>query len=278
MRKAVFHTHCSYCDGRAPMEEFVVRSISAGFSAYGISSHAPIEGMKWTVDKADMDDYLSEFRRLKQKYAADLELYVGLEADYLDGELNPATDYIRSLPLDYIIGSVHLLRTPSGEVVDTDTGIENFTRLLNTCFGGDLWFMVEEYFKASERMVRLGGFDFIGHMDKISYNASLIDEDLVFSDRDRKLFDNYSALIAESGLMVEVNTKSFLKRGVFYPHVRHFSSLHELGIPVVVNSDAHAPDLIEVGIKEALAGLKAAGYDSVRQLVCGKWEDIAIEI
>ena len=37
-----YHSHCSFCDGQAPAEEFVKSAISAGFTAYGISSHAPL--------------------------------------------------------------------------------------------------------------------------------------------------------------------------------------------------------------------------------------------
>ena len=37
-----YHSHCSFCDGKAPMEEFIKEAIRQGFSAYGISSHAPL--------------------------------------------------------------------------------------------------------------------------------------------------------------------------------------------------------------------------------------------
>ena len=36
-----------------------------------------------------MDDYLSEFHRLKEKYAGRIELYIGLEIDYLNEASNP---------------------------------------------------------------------------------------------------------------------------------------------------------------------------------------------
>ena len=35
-----YHSHCLYCDGRANMEDFIRFAISAGFTSYGISSHA----------------------------------------------------------------------------------------------------------------------------------------------------------------------------------------------------------------------------------------------
>ncbi len=37
-----YHSHCSFCDGKAPMEEFIREAIRQGFTAYGVSSHAPL--------------------------------------------------------------------------------------------------------------------------------------------------------------------------------------------------------------------------------------------
>ena len=65
-----YHSHCLYCDGRANMEDFIRFAISEGFSSYGISSHAPLPfSTAWTMEWDRMDDYLSEFSRLKEKYA-----------------------------------------------------------------------------------------------------------------------------------------------------------------------------------------------------------------
>ena len=52
------------------MEDFIRFAISEGFSSYGISSHAPLPfSTAWTMEWDRMDDYLSEFARLKEKYA-----------------------------------------------------------------------------------------------------------------------------------------------------------------------------------------------------------------
>ena len=66
------------------MEDFIRFAISEGFSSYGISSHAPLPfSTAWTMEWDRMDDYLSEFSRLKEKYADKIELAIGLEIDYL---------------------------------------------------------------------------------------------------------------------------------------------------------------------------------------------------
>lgn len=73
------------------MEDFIRFAISEGFTSYGISSHAPLPfSTAWTMEWDRMDDYLSEFSRLKKKYADKIELAIGLEIDYLNEESNPS--------------------------------------------------------------------------------------------------------------------------------------------------------------------------------------------
>ena len=80
-----YHSHSLYCDGRAGMEDFVRFAISEGFTSYGFSSHAPLPfSTAWAMEWDRMDDYLAEFHRMKKKYARKIELYLGLEIDYLN--------------------------------------------------------------------------------------------------------------------------------------------------------------------------------------------------
>ena len=82
-----YHSHSLYCDGRANMEDFIRFALSEGFTSYGFSSHAPLPfSTAWTMEWDAMDDYLAEFHRLKAKYAGQIELYIGLEIDYLNKE------------------------------------------------------------------------------------------------------------------------------------------------------------------------------------------------
>ena len=76
--------------------------------------------------------------------------------------------------------------------------------------------------------------------------------------------------------MIEVNTKTLHRNGFLYPNREHFALIHKLGIPVVVNSDAHLPELINSGRPEALKWLKEAGFKTVRQLEQGTWTDVPI--
>lgn len=272
-----YHSHCLFCDGRADMETFVRFAVAEGFSAYGFSSHAPLPfEATWTLPREQMPQYLAEFKRLKERYAGQIELYVGLEIDYLDDTSNPASEWFQQLPLDYRIGSVHLLPAPDGRIVDIDTSAEKYRQIVDTCFGGDLEYVVRLYFQRLRRMVQLGGFNILGHADKMHYNAQQYRPGLLDEPWYRELMETYWNEVARSGCVVEVNTKAYARTGVFFPNERYFPWLRDLQVRVTVDSDAHEPDKIESGRPQALKALREAGFRSVAELHRGVWEEVPI--
>lgn len=272
-----YHSHCLYCDGRAGMEDFVRFALSYGFTSYGFSSHAPLPfSTAWTMEWDCMDDYLAEFRRLKEKYAGRIELYVGLEIDYLNEESNPSIARFRELPLDYRIGSVHLLYNDRDEVVDIDVPADAFRQIVDREFGGDLERVVRLYYARLRRMLELGGFDIVGHADKMHYNAMCYRPGLLDEPWYDDLVRDYLAEIARRGYQVEINTKAYRSLGTFFPNERYFSYLHSLGVRVQVNSDSHYPELINSGRPEALDALRKAGYKTVMELYGGKWKEMPL--
>lgn len=272
-----YHSHCNYCDGKAPLEDFIKSAIEKGFTSYGISSHAPLPfPTKWTMNKEDVSAYLAEADMLKEKYASQIELYIGMEIDYLNEESNPSIPFFRELPLDYRIGSVHLLEDANGTVVDTDTTKEKFKERLDKHFNGDLKSTVLCYFRNLMHMIELGGFDIVGHADKISYNADYCEPGVLEQMWYKDIIREYFSLIAKRGLMVEINTKAYKNLGVFYPNRALFPLLKELHIPVIVNSDAHFPELINDARPEALLALQEAGIHTVMELHHGQWKEVPI--
>ena len=270
-----YHSHCTFCDGRASMEDFVKEAIRQGFTSYGISSHAPLPfPTRWTMEREDVPDYLHEICRLKQQYAGEIEIYAGMEIDYLDAGSNPGIEYFRQLPLDYRIGSVHLLYDDEGRVVDSDLPAEKFRQMVDKHFQGDVERVVRLYYERSRRMVELGGFDIVGHADKIHYNAAYCRPGILEEPWYDRLVRDYFVEIARRGYQVEINTKAWSELGTFYPDERYFLLLRELGIRVQVNSDAHYPERIASGMAEAYRALHRAGFTSVMRLQDGQWAEI----
>lgn len=274
-----YHSHCSFCDGRAPFEEFVKEAITQGFYSYGVSSHAPLPfPTQWTMEWEQMEAYLDEFNNLRQKYADEIELYVGLEIDYLNEESNPSVARFTELPLDYRIGSVHLLYDAAGEVVDIDCSPAVFKERVDRHFNGDVLRVVRMYFDRLFRMVELGGFDILGHADKMHYNASCYHPGLLDEPWYEALMKDYFSLVASRGYLVEINTKAYDSLGTFYPNSRYWELMKEYQIKILVNSDAHYPERINAGRIEALRLLQAKGFAAVAELHQGSWREVPIVV
>ena len=274
-----YHSHCSFCDGRAPFEEFVKEAIRQGFYSYGVSSHAPLPfPTQWTMEWEQMEAYLDEFKNLRSKYADEIELYVGLEIDYLNEESNPSVARFTELPLDYRIGSVHLLYDAAGEVVDIDCSPAVFKERVDRHFNGDVLRVIRMYFDRLFRMVELGGFDILGHADKMHYNASYYHPGLLDEPWYEALMKDYFSLVASRGYLVEINTKAYDSLGTFYPNSRYWELMKEYQIKVLVNSDAHYPERINAGRMEALRLLQAKGFAAVAELHQGSWREVPIVV
>ena len=127
-------------------------------------------------------------------------------------------------------------------------------------------------------MLHLGGFDIVGHADKMHYNAMCYRPGLLDEPWYDTLVRTYFSEIAKCGYQMEINTKAYHELGTFFPNERYFSYLHELGIPVQVNSDAHFPERINDGRPEALRALKQAGDETVKELNDGRWVDRPIVV
>ena len=182
------------------------------------------------------------------------------------------------LPLDYRIGSVHLLYDDKGEIVDVDVTADKFCRVVDKHFNGDLVRVVHLYYDRLMRMVELGGFDIVGHADKMHYNASAYHPGLLDEPWYDALIQEYFDAIARKGYIVEINTKSYLELGTFYPNERYFPVLLEKGIRVQVNSDSHYPERINNGRLQALMALQASGYHTVTEMYNNEWKDMPLLI
>ncbi len=280
-RNSNFHSHCSFCDGRSHPEDFVKFAMADQFRAYGFSSHSPLPFETfWNMSKEDMPEYITEINRLKNKYADEIEIYLGLEIDFLDETYNASLPYFQSLPLDYRISSVHFLPWTSPlleeNMVCIDGPYKEFENGIDKHFGGSIRRITESFFELSMQMVEIGGFDIVGHIDKIYMNASRHPDFDIHAGWYQNPFLKLLDLVAKKGYIVEINCKNKTRKEQTFPHIESYKELKKRNIPVMVNSDCHYPDLVNDGRKAAIALLKEAGYTATRELVGGKWQDVDI--
>lgn len=249
-----FHSHTQYCDGQASMEQMAKAAFEAGFKHWGFTPHSPTPfHTHCNMLQSDIPAYIAEAKRLKELYSGKMEIYTSLEIDYLSEQWSAKMPIFESLDLDYRLSSVHFVKSIDGErEADIACGPESFAQLMRTHYGNNLRYVVDEYFFRSKEMIQTGGFDILGHMDKIGLNASYIKPGIEQEPWYQRYIDDMIDLITATGIMVEVNTKAYQRYNWLSPGVATCKRLKSAGVTLVVNSDAHFPELVNAGREEAL--------------------------
>jgi histidinol-phosphatase (PHP family) len=271
--RANFHTHSNYCDGSGDLEDYVKHAIQKGFQAIGFSSHAPTPFVnQWAIkNELLVSDYLRSIDLLKIKYRGQIEVYKGLEIDYLR---SPKKPIFVNYSLDYRIGSVHYISDPSAKkYYAIDGSKDEFEILLKREFHGNVFKLVEEYYTSIIKMVKSYQPEIIGHLDLIvknnKSNEYFCEQDQWYVNLIVKVFD----AIKESNSMVELNTGCLKRYNLprFFPSEQILFECRRNNIPVIVNSDAHCVEDLDAQFDEAFSLLKDIGYSEHYILLNGKW-------
>lgn len=257
-----FHSHTQFCDGRADMEDFVVEAIREGFTDYGFSPHSPIPiASPCNMSEENAERYVNEFNRLKDKYGDRINLYLSMEIDFLGAEWGPSNPYFDHFHLDYKIGSVHFIPSfaDASQFIDIDGNFESFRTKMDKYFNNDIEAVVKSFYHSSMNMIDAGGFDVIGHFDKIGHNAGHfangIENEKWYIDLVHKEFTS----IMDNHLIIEVNTKALAEHGRTFPNERFYDLLKKYDAPLLINSDSHYPKLINAGRMETIEKLAKMG-------------------
>lgn len=251
-RRYNLHSHTQFCDGHAAMDEMAAAALACGMEVYGFTPHSPVPVVSpCNMTRESVSQYLDEAERLRGLYDGRMLVLRGMEIDGLGADWGPHVDYFQRLPLDYRIGSVHFVPTRDGVPVDCDGSFGRFSGNLRQAYGGDLRYVVEKYFERVLLMQERGGFELLGHFDKIIANAAQADPELEDQGWYSALIDDVISHAQSAGTVVEVNTKAWAQTGRFFPAERWWPRLLAAGVPLAVNSDAHWPDKIDAGREEA---------------------------
>lgn len=247
-----FHAHTQWCDGHDTLEAIAGAAFDNGFEYFGFSPHSPLpieSPCNMTAD--DLFPYFDEIARIRKEFDGRMQIYHGVEIDYLGPHWGPASPMFAPGKFDYSIGSVHFIPAQDGTPVDIDGRFERFRQRMSENFHNDIRYVAETFYRQSHEMLAAGGFDILGHFDKISQNASFfrpgIEDELWY----KNLVDEYVDHIIASGVIVEINTKARQEHGRFFPHERYWKRLVEAGVDIAVNSDAHYASRVDASRSEA---------------------------
>jgi len=247
---ADYHTHTPLClHAEGEPEAYINQAITAGLTEYGISDHAPQTPEPfddWRMLESDLPAYLDWIARARNHADGRLPVRAGLECDWLPDchdwihHLNQAYDW------DYLIGSIHYL----GDKWDFDN-----PKWLGRWAETDVDQIWTAYWEEYARMARSGLFDFLGHPDLIKKFAYTPAGDL------RRFYDPVIEALLEGKSAIELNTAGFHKPcAEQYPSAEFLQLACQVGIPITLSSDAHAPGEVARDFDKGLTLLKEAGY------------------
>lgn len=210
------HAHSQFCDGRDTMADIARGARAAGMRYFAFTPHSPIVvESSCNMLAGQVPEYLSETSRLRELYAPDMEILTSLEVDFLSPDFGPHIDYFQNLPLDFILGSVHFVPNQDGVPIDCDGNTTHFRKNLKEGFRGDLRYVVEKYFEQVLTMIERGGFDLLGHFDKIAGNASDSEPGIEDNGWYESLIDDVISHVKGTDIVVEINTKALADRKDF---------------------------------------------------------------
>jgi histidinol-phosphatase (PHP family) len=217
--------------------------------AYCEVAHARgIRQMGITEHDRYLDDIdLAAFQEARE-LSQDVELRLGIEIDFVPGQEERMERDATALPYDYVIGSVHRV---DGREIDRATDRSVYEEYETY----DLY----DAFYANVREAALSGrFEVLGHPDLIKIFREFPDRDIT------PMLEETADAVAESGVVVDVNAAGLRKPiGEVYPARDFLEMFHRRGVPIILSSDAHAPDQVAAGYDTSLKLVHDVGYREV---------------
>lgn len=254
-----YHMHTPRCKHAAgPMEAYIEKAIALGLREVGFSDHNPLPdgiGLNVRMEESELDAYVADVLRLREVYRDAIHVRLGLEMDYVEGLESYLDAQRRRYPWDYVIGSVHYLDR-NGREISWPRG-----------FGGDIHALYERYYALVRQLTRTGIYDIIAHFDLPKRTG------IPATAREAAMVTETLREVSRTGLCIEINTSGFrhpeLAVAEPYPNAAILAEAVALGIPLMVNSDAHAPGDVGTAFPEMEALLRGLGCHSLACYAAG---------
>lgn len=252
------HVHTGRCGHAVGGDvEYVEAAIAAGLDAIAFTDHLPMywlgagqidPGLAMAME--ELPRYVDAVLSLRDRYAGQLEVLLGVEADFIPGHEATLARLLGSYPFDVVLGSVHHLGDFWVDAPSSRPRYEQGEAEVEAIWRRYAELIIEA---ASSRM-----FDVLAHLDlpkKYGFRAAA-----PFAG----LQSEVVGAVAASGCAVELSSAGRrFPAGESYPAPEVVALLASAGVPFVLSSDAHAPELVGEGFAELVAGARAVGIKAV---------------
>jgi histidinol-phosphatase (PHP family) len=249
------------------LEEVIRAYIDHGYSWVGITEHVP--GLRDDLLYPDQKEaglspailydrfaaYIEECRRLKEKYASQIRIFVAMEIETYSGYEEFVPQLIERFRPEYIVGSVHFV-----DDLGFDYSEEQYRATAEALGGLDPLYC--RYFDQQYEMLERLNPAVVGHFDLIrlfdpDYRRRI--EKPAIAERIRRNLE----LVRDRGLILDFNIRSLLK-GADEPYISRSILLQalEMGIAVVPGDDSHGLSSIGINMDTAISILDDMGFST----------------
>lgn len=241
-----YHTHTILSDGKDSYEEMIRVAIAKGLDEIGFSEHVCLKPVDWAISLIDIPVMTEQILDLKLKYKGQIKIRYGVEIDYFPGREAELKEIIDSIPVDYVIGSVHFIGDWN---FDTDESLYGK-------WPNDQLYL--SYFELIQKAAESGLFDIIGHLD-------IIKKFRIYPESNQdKLFEDTIKSIKKCNLVVELNTGGIDRPcKEFTPGPKLLEMCFRHQVPVTLSSDAHEAAQIARHYGSAVDLLTHIGFQEI---------------
>ena len=221
---ANYHTHTTRCNHAYGTErEYVENAVSRGLKIFGFADHTPqyFPGDYYThmrMRPYELVNYCSTVYALRQEFRNQLDIPLGLEAEYYPAIWSELLSRLQDTGIEYLILGQHWLGNEQGEHGSAGaTADEDHLR---------------RYCHQVIDALETGKFTYVAHPDLLNFTGT------------RQIYRRHMSELCraakQSGTPLEINLLG-LAYGRHYPSEVFFEIAAEEGCQVILGLDAHAP-------------------------------------
>lgn len=244
-----YHTHTPLCrHAEGSPSELAAAARASGLAELGLSDHNPMPEPfdDWRMDLDELPRYLDLVEAARADHPG-FPIRLSLECDYLEGHESWLEKTASLAPWDYLIGSVHYIAP--GWDMDNPRHLSHWKTASAV---EEIWSL---YWHLYEKCIRTGFFEFCAHPDLAKKFGFRPPGDL------RRYYEPVIQAFVDTGCAMEVSTAGLRKEvNEIYPSRDLLELAFSAGIPIVINSDAHAPTEVAQDFHHALALVRSVGY------------------
>lgn len=246
-----YHIHTKLCGhARGEPVEYVREAQRLGLGEIGFADHMPLLRIRdehLTMRPDELPRYVEIVRELQESVDG-VTIRLGIEMDYIPGQMDEIWQATSGIEFDYVYGAVHYI----------DGWDFGDSRHLSSYQGRDADEMYERYFELFREAAREGGFDVMAHPDLVKKHG------LVNSMPLEEVYERTAQALSDADVAIELNTSGLRVRAAeSYPHPSLLGACARHGVPVTLGSDAHGPEQVGADFDIALRLLSGAGIREI---------------